>query len=363
MSAGCPRLFEVEALRDGRLEGAERSRFEQHLRGCSTCSSETRALDALGEALRADTAPNDQLHVRRERLRLLAAFDRSLVEQGTSRSRRGFVATAAALVLVALVAVWLIGVPQQSVPGPSAIVHASEAASWSRTISAQRELLRLDHGELWIHVAEGPNKQPLLLKLPDGELEDIGTIFSVSVENQRTIYVKVEEGRVLLRLAGRDPIVLDAGQSWSAEETTAAHTAHPAKESAPSEPAQPAPTPVPSLGRAAPAPGQAVEPSPDAASLDFKRAVATLNAGHHAQAAVVLQRFIAKYPADSRAEDAAYLRVLALQRSGNHEATQAAARDYLRRHPSGFRRAEVERLLQSARPIHQSDQSPAASGW
>src|SRR5688500_17612150 len=79
VNASCPRLFEVEALRDGRLTGVERASFERHLGTCVDCSREADALDNLGRALRerAPSAP-DELHVRRERTRLLAAFDGSL---------------------------------------------------------------------------------------------------------------------------------------------------------------------------------------------------------------------------------------------------------------------------------------------
>lgn len=354
MSTGCPRLFEVEALRDGRLEGAERTRFEQHLRNCRVCSAEARALEALGEALRAGTEPDDELHARRERMRLLAAFDRSLVEPERSHSpvRRGLFVTAAAVALAMALVLWIGARRELPVGTASAVVHASEAASWSRLADGPRELVRLDEGHLWIHVAEGPGKRPLLVKLPDGEIEDIGTTFSVTVEGQRTMAVKVEAGRVLLRLEGRPPVTLDAGQSWSHTETAPVKSVPARTVSAfvtdsaePRKPPPPEPAPRSTHGAALPAPS-ASEPPPDAASLDFKRAVATLNSGQHAAAASQLRRFIQAYPRDPRAEDAAYLSVLALQRAGSREAMKAAALEYLRRYPSGFRRAEVERLAE-----------------
>jgi hypothetical protein len=54
--------------------------------------------------------------------------------------------------------------------------------------------------------------------------------------------------------------------------------------------------------------------------------------------------FLAKHPRDPRAEDAAYLRVIALQRTGDSESTRWAAQEYLRRYPEGFRRAEMGAL-------------------
>jgi hypothetical protein len=47
---------------------------------------------------------------------------------------------------------------------------------------------------------------------------------------------------------------------------------------------------------------------------------------------------------DPRAEDAAYLLVIALQRASDLPGARAAARDYLQRFPDGFRRAAIEPL-------------------
>src|SRR5262245_28858464 len=81
MSASpCPRLFEAEAMRDGRLTGTERASFERHASICPACAREVEALDALAGALRANHPVRaDELHVRRERTRLLAAFDGELL--------------------------------------------------------------------------------------------------------------------------------------------------------------------------------------------------------------------------------------------------------------------------------------------
>ena len=48
---------------------------------------------------------------------------------------------------------------------------------------------------------------------------------------------------------------------------------------------------------------------------------------------------------DGAAEDAAYLRVLALWREGRIEEVRSAARQYLTNFPHGFRRIEVESLV------------------
>jgi TolA-binding protein len=88
--------------------------------------------------------------------------------------------------------------------------------------------------------------------------------------------------------------------------------------------------------------------TPDEAdpALDFRAAVALLDAGANRDAAAAFARFVANHPHDERAEDAAYLRVLALQRCGAAAdgEMRRAAREYLRLYPAGFRRGEVEKL-------------------
>ena len=51
----CARLFEAEAMRDGRLAGAEAASFARHTTTCSACRHEVHALDALTEVLRASS--------------------------------------------------------------------------------------------------------------------------------------------------------------------------------------------------------------------------------------------------------------------------------------------------------------------
>jgi hypothetical protein len=74
--------------------------------------------------------------------------------------------------------------------------------------------------------------------------------------------------------------------------------------------------------------------------------MAAFNRGDNSQAAALFRGFVVAHPRDSRTEDACYLRVLALQRTGDAAATQSAATEYLRRYPGGFRKAEIERLAQ-----------------
>lgn len=82
----------------------------------------------------------------------------------------------------------------------------------------------------------------------------------------------------------------------------------------------------------------------DTAASDFRAALAALDSGNPSLAATLFATFLARHPTDRRREDAAYLRVIALQRAGNASATRDAARSYLRQFPNAFRRTEIEPL-------------------
>jgi hypothetical protein len=359
MKAACPRLFEVEALRDGRLTGAEVVRFQSHLAACAVCAREARALQGLAEALRSPTnvADVDELHVRRERTRLLAAFDASLVPAPRGLAQLyspigrapGWLRSAAAVALCSLLAA-LAFVLWPARPAPSrppgaplaratepVTIRADSSARWSRQVEARLDEIVLESGALSIRVDHAALQRRLLVILPDGELEDIGTIFSVSADAGHTTRVTVQEGSVVLRLHGKPTLALGAGDSWSPPASTAAALLQ-------STPA-PAPTrrSVKATPSATPAPRRS---TPDAdPSADFRAAMSAFNSGDNTRAATRFADFLSQHPRDMRSEDAAYLRILALQRAGNSAAAQQAAHEYLSRYPRGFRHAEVEGLL------------------
>ena len=331
----CPRVFEVEAARDGRLTGVERASFERHMTGCPSCRREAKALEGLADALRVGSREDgDELHVRRERTRLLAAFDHSLVAgEPRSSMRRRLLLPAAVVALVASVLVFeRVRSAAPPAPAPGAIVHADGTAVWSQQRDGNRERLVLDHGALWIHVEHVTGEEHLVVVLPDGELEDTGTTFTVSAEEGRTTRVAVQEGAVVLRIRGQPSVAVGAGDSWTPEARPAGSRSERAAFAPPSPSAPP---------RVSPPSASALDPDP---SADFRAAMAALDSGHLTEAAAAFSTFLVKHPGDRRAEDAAYLRVIALQRSGDGPRTRQAAGEYLRRYPAGFRHAEMETL-------------------
>jgi hypothetical protein len=344
----CPRLFEVEAARDGRLIGTELANFERHVTACPACLREAKALESLADALRAspkDAGTEDMLHVRRERTRLLAAFDRALVTaEPRWGARRRLLGAAAVATLVAGILVFCRLPSGQQPVHASAIVHADRAAVWSERRDSNRETIVLDRGALWIHFDHTSMDDRLLVVLPDGELEDTGTTFTVSAEEGRTTRVAVQEGSVVVRIRGQTPVPVGAGDTWVPEAKPAASacaSSAPIAELGPSQRLSISP-PQPSAPVRAPAPSASAPESEP--SADFRAAMAALDAGDNATAAAGFASFLVKHPRDSRAEDAAYLRVIALQRSGDSGSMRLAAREYIQRYPGGFRGAEMETL-------------------
>jgi hypothetical protein len=343
-AAACPRLFEVEAMRDGRLTGRELARFARHMSSCRECAGEAHALDALAEGLRAGAGSNanlDELQAARARTRLIADFDRALLAPGRMRGARWFLWPAAAAAAAVACGLLVASRAPKTTPPPAlhsdAIVRADSDTVWTRRLDGEAEVVTLESGALRIHVDHTPNHRRLVIMLPDGELEDIGTTFTVNVAGRRTTRVSVQEGSVLVRLRGRPPFAVSAGETWPAESTSAPAI----------EPSRPPPSPerrtaLRAAANQRPGPLPAERPSsPD----DFHVAVGLLDAGRDCEAAAAFFRFGRLHAGEAHGEDAAYLRVIALQRCGDGDEMKRAATEYLQRYPSGFRRKEMERIL------------------
>jgi TolA-binding protein len=187
---------------------------------------------------------------------------------------------------------WRARAVEQPGPPSNVVVQADTTAVWSRHTHGSRERIVLERGALFVHVDHSMGAKQLVIALPDGELEDIGTTFSVN--------------------GGPD-------QRPSAPEATQPRRPLAARSSV-------------------------RQHDPPDSSLEFNAAMAAFDRGDCRQAATGLDRFIAAHPQDPRTEDASYLRVMALRKCGDERSMRAAAVRYLQRYPAGFRRLEVERL-------------------
>lgn len=328
----CPRLFQAEAMRDSRLAGAELAHFERHVTVCVDCLREVQALEALADGVRSgDSARENELHARRERTRLLAAFDRAQLrpERRSGNELRLAGVTALAVLAAALFFWRRERLPAKVDPTPTAIVRADGATIWSEHAEGNRRAIVLERGALYIQVRHSSGERSLVVVLPDGELEDTGTTFKVTAEEGHTTGVSVDEGSVVLRIRGQPPVRIGAGDTWTPAAQAAATATNAVPSALPKTPRRSMPL------RSTPAPDP---------SMDFRSALAALDVGDNAEAAKAFAVFMRKYPRHPRTEDAAYLRVIAFHRLGDDSKLREAAKEYVRRFPGGFRRAEVEGL-------------------
>jgi outer membrane protein assembly factor BamD (BamD/ComL family) len=104
-----------------------------------------------------------------------------------------------------------------------------------------------------------------------------------------------------------------------------------------------APHPKPPASTPSARPIDAAKPSEGASAL--ADGVELIERGDYGAAAERLGAFRQSHPGDVRAQDAAFLAILALERAGRHPAAVAAARDYLASYPQGYRRAEAVAIV------------------
>lgn len=339
----CARTVEVEAARDGRL--ADRSALDRHLQVCADCRAHSARLDALACSLRdLPEAPEDELAAQRARTRLLEAYDAA----PTPRVRhRGWWIAAGGAIAASVAAIYLVA-GRTSTPSPRVatvdpIVIDAEHARWSRIDDGITTTVQLDDGDARFHVVHDGTARRLVVRVPDGELDDVGTTFFVRVRDGHTTEVRVDEGRVAFRHGHDAPLLLTAGEHWVVHEPVAATSPAPSVSPATTRPVV-TPQPIPSVPTRGDTAGSAAGSANASIEDELRDAITSLDAGDPTSAAKKLREIVARHPSDMRTEDAAYLLVIALQRANDPISARTAARDYLRRFPNGFRRAAIEPL-------------------
>ena len=318
----CSRRWQVEAIRDGRLTGKDLELAEHHREHSRECAAETRKLGELRQDMSSlPGLPRDALTVRRGRQRLMAAVNDSLLGSAPRRSAH-WAAALALLPAAALGYALLTRHSSPELPKSSVEVRAKAGARWVLRNSAALEEVELSEGEASFDVHPHADRR-VLIRLPDGELEDLGTTFEVAVHDQHTSHIAVTEGRVAVRLSNRPEFALSAGEHWERAPVVSAPPPPPADAPRPSESAtiaRPSEAPRASTG-AHRAPVKAQFAAPGSATVAARSASAEVDS--------------------TRAEDSAYLAVVSLLRKGRNSEARAQAKAYLLRFPSGFRRVEM----------------------
>lgn len=323
-TVACARTWEIEAARDGRVSDAAKAALDRHVEQCSICREEMDYLEGVSRALGELGAPDvNDIALRRLRQRILRRADAELAGRSVppARPRRTPFVVAPIALAAALVALLFWSRWTNSVMSPSPAVVATTTvdatgdgdARWSKHTEGETERVDLSDGTLRLRVRKAPNGRKVVVRVPDGEIEDLGTIFHVVVRDGVTRRVAVEEGRVTIRLTNAAPITIGSGQTWErSEPPTAMATAPPVV-------LTPSASPASSVLST-----PAVRQRPTAPPKEASSALAV--------------------PAHGDEEDAAYLRAVRLVREGRESEARDAARDYLRRFPDGFRREEMGRI-------------------
>jgi hypothetical protein len=342
-SLRCARSWEIEAMRDGRLRGQDAESLRRHLHACAACQVERASLESLALALASLPPPRlDALAGRRLRQRVLMAHNTWMFRQDrvTPAWRRHGAWLFAALLGVLLSAgAWSFlrtrrdtDMARRVARAPRVSVVASVGAHWSRRAELHAVRVVLDDGEFRLTIQRENPSDRVLIVLPDGEIEDHGTVLTAQVSRGATDTVRVEEGGVVLRLRNEAPLPLSAGQAWRRATVEPMPT-----------PTAPASTALAlTRRRAAQLPAHRAEATSPAASGDVPDTLPNTPAPS------------APAPSAARAEDDAYLHLVELLREGRLEQARAAAKDYLLRFPNGFRRVEVLNIATRAPPISES---------
>ena len=358
MSARCSETSSVEALWDGRLDANREGTLRSHLATCQVCASESRRLEALRAALRALPAPQASPLAIAAGRKLLLDAARAAVPAREAARGRALALGAAALALAAGVAFWiartsaygrdhgLAGSSATLASAPSELelrVTPGSDARWSQVSAGPREVVSLAAGSLDISVNRHGSARRLFVKLPDGELEDEGTVFTVTVAREHTQKVSVTQGSVALRLAGQPERHLAAGETFEAPHASlqaGSDSATPAADAGHATLRRPDSAPGSTASGHTVKPGTEADACPGAPR--FEDCVDTFKRGEYAAAAEALDRYTAT--CSHHAEDATYLRMVSLARAGRTTEAATLARAYLARFPEGFRRKEAERL-------------------
>ena len=226
MKPSCTRAWQVEAIRDGRLRAKDLESSLRHQAACADCMRYERELVALGQEIsRLPELGRDPLTVRRTRQQLLAELNETVLLRSEPKPARR-AAFLLALAGFALAGSWFVVSGQARPPDATAQlksvidVHARPGARWAERQDLQQDRVDLLEGAAEFSVYPHSGRR-VVIRMPDGELEDTGTVFEVRVSEQRTTHISVREGRVLVRLVGLPGFALRAGDSWEAPATPA----------------------------------------------------------------------------------------------------------------------------------------------
>jgi TolA-binding protein len=313
----CHRLWQAEAVRDGRLSVQDAGSFAVHVRDCRVCSAEVQRLQRLAGQLRELVPAADEVSVFRGRQHLLEALDQRAQRAQAAGSRMQSVWAACAGLALTL-AVGALG------------MHAR----FTRARVGSVESVELSgEGIFDIHIKRKPHDPRVTVLLPDGYIDDVGTAFQVYLQARGTIRIAVSEGAIDVHWRDGTDMHLTAGQAWSAAALVAPNKAKPGQAAVP-------PGERPARAETHPSTLSPTRQAPPLSAAPVELEVPRTQPQHPRPSLKA-----ADTAATLNTEDAAYMRVVSLLREGRDFEAQLAALDYLKRYPTGFRHLEIARIL------------------
>jgi ferric-dicitrate binding protein FerR (iron transport regulator) len=358
----CPMALLVEAKRDGRLGHRELASVDRHLATCASCAELVSDLGRIRALLRAPTPTPAPLSVQRSRLKLLR--EAALPSSPAQRPSRPLIALAVALAAAGALGLALrqrspeshVAVMQPMAasanepPRTATSVLPEGQARFTRTSSDGTEIVTLSDGAVNLSVRHLEAGERFLVKTGDAEVEVRGTLFRVEAANDRIQRVSVAEGKVEVRFGGAT-FFMTADERWDrpADAPLSPAKAAAIRSSDSSTKTEEHGVTAVKRSPAKAHPASSAKPvASDAESAGaFEEGMAMMERGDYGAAARRLEAFSSSSPADDRAEDAAFLVILALQRAGRPAEAAAAARRYLATYPSGYRRAQAKAIAEA----------------
>ena len=350
----CPMELLVEAKRDGRLHNRELSSIDRHLATCVSCAALARDLNQVRVLLGSPVHEPRPLEVQRGRLKLLreAALPSSPAVTGSGLPR-----LAIALAIVGAATLMLVlqrgsiehgnALAQASSSSPSAPVRTATTivpegeARFARATDGSTEIVTLESGAIDLSVRHLGAGERFFVKTGDAEVEVRGTVFRVQAADNRLESVAVVEGKVEVRFRGR-AVLLTADERWDrpADAPPLSPKAVPVAARAATV-GSPRFATTAKRGEVSPRPASSAKPPVEDS---FVEAMGMMERGDYGAASAHLEAFSTSNVGDDRAEDAAFLVILALQRAGRGAEAGAAAKRYLGTYPAGYRRTEAHAI-------------------
>jgi hypothetical protein len=167
-------------------------------------------LDGVAKELAAPNVDPERVEQTRTSLLARAALGPAVAARSWSR----WIAGGAALAAAAAVVMWLAA----STRGPKQIITALGPASYERAHDWPDFVIHLTDGRIEVQVAALSADERLRIVTSNAEVDARATSFEVRAARDRLLAVRVQVGRVALRVDDQRVVVLAAGESWNANE-------------------------------------------------------------------------------------------------------------------------------------------------